>query len=273
MISAAIFVRRLSALAAAAVIIGLPVGALARGVGDASPCARATLASSRTHARLTPCTTPRHRVIVETTYYQNASKIGGTALAAYPEVRVRYGLLDRLEAFYDAPSEIAQSGLAGAGIYTMTRGGFGMKYRLFDAGNAAVALSAESHPPLSAFANTELVPLSDVHLSVDWSGAGAMQYTASAGLLNYASTDEPGHRTSPLLALSATRALRGRNFVTAELSLQSAAFLGASAQSGATIAFAHAVSKRLLVNLELGSTFNQSGDSKPHYLGFGAIIH
>ncbi|MDE2480897.1 MAG: hypothetical protein KGN02_01745 [bacterium] len=247
--------------------------AIAREAAHATPCAAATLAASRTHARLTPCTAPYHRAIVETTYYQNASRAGGTALAAYPEVRVRYGILRNAELFYDASSEIAKSGVAGAGIYTMTHPGIGVKLHLADLGNAALSLSAESHPPLSALANTELVPMSDVHLSANWSGIHAMQYTLSAGMLNYASTDEPGHRVSPLLAFSATHALSSRNFVTGEFALQSASFLGASAQSSATLAFAHVWTNRVLVNLELGSTFNQSGDSKPHYLGFGFIVH
>ncbi len=206
-------------------------------------------------------------------YYQNASKAGGTALAAYPEVRVRYGVLAHLEAFYDAPSEIAKSGLRGAGVYTMTHPGLGLKLHVADLGDAAVSLTAESHPPMSALANTDLIPLSDVHLSANWSGADAMQYTAMAGLLNYASNDESGHRSTPLVALSATHTLPHDNFLTGEYALQSASSIGASAQSSVTIAFAHAVSHRLLLNVEIGSAFNQSDNSKPHYLGFGATLH
>ena len=82
------------------------------------PCAGSSLQdlASRTHAKATPCVAPRHRFILETTYYQNASRIGGSALAAYPEARIRYGMAPRLELFVDTPSEIAKSGERGRGI-------------------------------------------------------------------------------------------------------------------------------------------------------------
>jgi hypothetical protein len=38
-----------------------------------------------THAKVNPCVVGRGHSVIDITYYQNASSVGGTALAAYPE--------------------------------------------------------------------------------------------------------------------------------------------------------------------------------------------
>src|SRR5271170_4123757 len=42
-----------------------------------------------------PCATAPGTLLIEALYYQNASSVGGTALAAYPLLRLRTGIVNR----------------------------------------------------------------------------------------------------------------------------------------------------------------------------------
>lgn len=240
----------------------------------AIPCSDGSLGSvaSRTHAKLTPCVAKRHTLIVETTYYQNASRVGGTALAAYPEARIRYGIAPRLEAFVDSPSEIAKSGQRGAGIYFMTQTGVGIKYELGRTRNVAYSLSAESHPQLGALANLNLVPLSDVHISANRSVGRGIEFGAEAGVINYDNTHHTHLRSSALISASITKAMTSRTWLTIELASQSNVYSKSRAQSSGVFSISHMLSQRILFGLELGSAFNAQRNSKPHYLGAGFTI-
>ncbi len=55
--------------------------------------------ANTSHARMTPCIVRPGRIVIESMYYQNASSVGGTALAAYPEPTFRIGLAPRLVGF------------------------------------------------------------------------------------------------------------------------------------------------------------------------------
>ena len=102
-----------------------------------------------------PCTVAPGGLLVESLYLQDASRVGGTALAVYPLFRLRTGVTDRLEAFVDTPSQIAESGHGGAGLYPTTRLGFGLNYTLVEGDRLAIALGAEQLPPISHFATTQ----------------------------------------------------------------------------------------------------------------------
>ncbi len=52
--------------------------------------------ANTSHARMSPCIVRRGQLVIESMYYQNASKEGGTALAAYPEATFRVGLSPRV---------------------------------------------------------------------------------------------------------------------------------------------------------------------------------
>ena len=62
-----------------------------------------------------PCATAPGSVLIEMLYFRNASRVGGTALAAYPLVRIQTGIVRNLEFVLDTPSQVAMSGEAGAG--------------------------------------------------------------------------------------------------------------------------------------------------------------
>jgi hypothetical protein len=94
-----------------------------------------------------PCAVAPGSVLVETVYYQNASRAGGTALAAYPLVRFETGIVRNLELVLDAPSQIAESGLAGAGLYPTTHAGYGLNYTFASNARLAASFGAELVPP------------------------------------------------------------------------------------------------------------------------------
>jgi hypothetical protein len=229
-------------------------------------------AASRTHTQKPPRAIRPHRVIFESAYYQNASKAGGTALAEFPEARVRYGALQNLEVFYDAPSEIAKSGLKGTGVYYKTHSGYGMNYEIARTGLVSYSLSGEINPPLSALANTRLKPASDVDIAATWFLGSFMQYKAQVGTLDY--TEDSGrtrHRSSPMAALFATRSFDTKTFFTAGFDEQSRAYFGTGAQTSGIVGVRRELSQQTLVNVEVGSAFNAAGRSKPHYLAFGFV--
>ena len=98
-----------------------------------------------------PCSAAPGTLLIETLYFQNASSMGGTALAAYPLVRLRTGLTRRLELVVDPPSQVAESGLRGRGLYPTTLFGYGLNYALTSSGRSASALGVELSPPSSRF--------------------------------------------------------------------------------------------------------------------------
>ncbi|MGC8484450.1 MAG: hypothetical protein ACP5O6_02255 [Candidatus Baltobacteraceae bacterium] len=226
--------------------------------------------ASRTHGKVNACIATLHRFILETTYYQNASRLGGTALAAYPEARIRYGLAPRIEAFIDYPSEIAKSGDRGTGVYFMTGAGVGAKVGLGEFHHAYFSISGEEHPPLAALANTAIVPDSLYNLYANWSPARTWLLGASLGSYSYTQSNLGyAHVVTPTGAFSVSHDLNARYGLTAELSTQSVAAYGGSAQTTGTIGIQRVINPRLLFSLEIGTAFNASAGSKPHYLGFG----
>ncbi len=254
------------------------VGAAHAGAATQTPAVACSGASLRdvadhSHAKMTPCVTPHGRVIVETTYYQNASRIGGTALAAFPEARIRYGLFPRFEFFVDTPSEIAKSGKQGRGVYLMTQTGLGGKIELARSHGVVYSFSAESHPPLGALANLNLVPLSDLHLSANASVSHRREFGFEAGLINYETVYRQHFRPSFLAAASMTQALDARTSLTFELANQSNVYFRSRAQTSAVVSAGRLLNSHLLFNVELGDAFNAAGNSKPHYLGAGFTIH
>ena len=237
-------------------------------------CRASVAAAHRSHSRLGACTTPKHRTIVETTYYQNASRVGGTALAAYPEARVRYGVASNVELFYDTPSEIAKSGLHGLGIYAMQRSGPGANVELGQRGDLTYGVSGEIHPPLDALENLRFIPRDQTDLNASWMSSTSTEFAAQLGAITFETPRlrrDRGDATTS--ALAATRALTYNTTVTAELETQSRALYGALAQTSGIASVQRALSRHLLSNVEIGTAFNAAGNSKPHYLGAGFSLH
>ncbi len=225
------------------------------------------LVGSHTHGKRSACIVKPHRAMVETTYYQNASKVGGSALAAFPEMRLRYGLARHIELFVDPPSEIAKSGLRGTGIYFMSRIGLGAKVELPPLQGIATSLSLESHPPLEAMAYLKTFPLFDMHLDSSVSLQPNLTANVEVGTLAFRQYGMASRMLGYHEAFSLTRALGSSFALTGELRSQSRVAFGSAAQSTGTLALSRLVAKHVLANIEIGTAFNATGNSKPHYFG------
>jgi hypothetical protein len=230
--------------------------------------------ANTSHARMTPCLVKRGSVVIESMYYQNASSIGGTALAAYPEATVRIGLGNRLELFIDTPSDVAKSGDAGLGVFYFTHPGFGLKAQLSSGKTFASSFSLESSPRLNALAHLSLIPVGEAQFTGSWiSSRSNIVLSAQAGAFWFRQRGM-GHeqRTAATFALAVTAPIMRRTWLTLQLRSLSVAAMNSSAQSTGTMSIQHEIGRNVLANVQLGTAFNAAGHSKAHYLGFGFTI-
>jgi hypothetical protein len=230
--------------------------------------------ANTTHARATPCVVTRGHVVIETMYYQNASREGGTALAAYPEATFRVGVSPRLELFVDAPSDIAKSGTHGEGVFYFTHPGFGLKALLSSSSTFASSLSLETRPQLHALAHMSLLPMADATLTAAWMPRRSnVIITGQVGAFWFQQRGM-GHsqKTAATFALAVTAPIMRKTWLTLQLRSLSVAAMNSSAQSTGTMSLQHEIGRNVLANLQLGTAFNAAGHSKAHYLGVGFTI-
>lgn len=248
----------------------LPKGPPVRAICDQSLRSIA----NTTHARATPCVVTRGHVVIETMYYQNASREGGTALAAYPEATFRIGLTPRLELFIDAPSDVAKSGTEGQGIFYFTHPGYGLKAALSNSSTFAASLSVETRPQLHALAHMSLLPMADATLTASWMPRHSnLIITGQAGAFWFQQRGM-GHaqKTAATFALAVTTPIMSKTWLTLQLRSFSVAAINSSAQSTGTLSLQHEIGRNVLANVQLGTAFNAAGHSKAHYLGVGFTI-
>ncbi|HEX8805584.1 MAG TPA: hypothetical protein VF741_01500 [Candidatus Aquilonibacter sp.] len=243
----------------------------------ATSCALATLPlgaqAAMTHAAACTishtqhCVVKTHRVAISTTYYQNASRVGGTALAGYPLLRAVYGVAPNAELFYDAPNELAVS--SHGAHYEMVHSGIGAQGTIAQTGDMALMLTAESRPPLSPLANLYVSPLADVHATATWSTLDGSDIAAQVGTLNYIATNRGHRRSSMFDTLSATTPIATGTWLAGEIGTQSNATYASAGQTRGTASIKRSIGNDALFKVDLGTTLNASGGSKPHYLGAG----
>jgi hypothetical protein len=269
-------IRSLAALCVAALLcVGIaPAAQRARAANVQSLCSGALRnVADKTHAKINACIAPQGRFILQTTYYQNASKVGGTALAAYPEATLRYGLTENVELYMDVPSDIAKSGQRGAGVFYFTHPGFGVKVRLAHAMRSAYAISFETRPPLDAMAHLSLLPQAEAALTGDWRLTSRWSVQAQAGALRFRQRGMPGdEQTAAIFSAAANYDLSKRTTVAVQLRSLSAAAIRSSAQSMGTLGIVQELNDRAIFRVELGTAFNAAGHTKAHYLGAGFTI-
>jgi hypothetical protein len=226
-----------------------------------------THAAACTKAHAQQCMVKRHHVVVSTMYYQNASKVGGTALAGYPLLRAGYGVASNAEVFYDAPSELAIS--SHGGHYEMAHSGIGAQGTIAQAGDMVLMLTAESRPPLSPLSNLYVLPLSDVHMTAAWTTLDGSNLAAQVGTLNYIATNR-GHRRSSIFdTFSATAPIASQTWFTGVVGMQSNATWGSAGETRGIASVKHSIGADSVFNVDLGTALNAAGGSKPHYLGAG----
>jgi hypothetical protein len=217
-----------------------------------------------------PCATARGDVTIETLYFQNASRVGGTALAAYPMVRVRTGVLRRLEAVLDAPSQVAESGLNGAGQYPMTHLGYGLNYTALASARLAAGFGAEFVPPASLFAVTQAQPK---YVFDATAGYRLSRRATVSALATGASSHSVGfERVFPSLALRETYDTSATTQISTDLGARIVT-RHERAQSFGDVAVNERLRKNLGFSVGLGTAFNPINDTKAHYLASGFNLH
>jgi hypothetical protein len=97
-----------------------------------------------------PCVVGDDGVLLESGYYQNASSVGGSAIAEYPDAELRVGFARALEVMLDPETQIDRSGNHGKGFFTTSDPGLGLKWQLADQPNGAYDFGAEVNPPETA---------------------------------------------------------------------------------------------------------------------------
>jgi hypothetical protein len=213
-----------------------------------------------------PCAVAPGTFIAEATYLQNASSVGGTAVASYPVLTLRTGITKDLGFIFNAPSEIAESGDHGLGLFLPTHLGYGLTYTASETDRSAIGVFTEVLPPVSRFSPNQtqskytLGATSDFEITPKFTlgFAGAETSSASVGFDRILPSGAltAAYSTSPATQVSTDLGTRvaGRHSIT---------------QSYSDVGIGQAFSKHFVVKVGLGTTFNSVGNTKPHYLASG----
>ena len=213
-----------------------------------------------------PCAVKPGTVLFEATYLQNASAVGGTALAAYPMLDIRTGIVPHLEIVAHAPSQIAESGPHGLGLYPTTHFGYGARYTVAQSSKSAVAILGEVLPPTSRFDPTHvqsryLLAVTseyavDKKITLGFAGSGLSSQTAGLGRVLPSFVFKTAYDATPTTQIATdigTRILTRHGV----------------AQSFGDISVNQSLHKRTIFNVGLGTTFNPVSNSKAQYLASG----
>lgn len=213
-----------------------------------------------------PCAVDPGTLIVEMLYYQNASRVGGTALAAYPLFRLRTGIVKHLEALIDTPSQIAMSGLDGAGLYPTTHPGYGLNYTFASNARMAAAFGVEVLPPSSRFVVDQSQPKYVLSLTA---GYRLNPHTTLSGMVTGSSSRNVGfERVTPGVAFRLAFDAGPRTQISTDLGSRITQRHGA-AQSYGDVAVNQRLRKSVTFAIGLGTTFNVVSNAKAHYLASG----
>jgi hypothetical protein len=213
-----------------------------------------------------PCTLAPGGFLFETLYYQNASKVGGTALAAFPLLQVRAGVFRRVDLVLDAPSQIAESGLRGAGVFPRSHASYGARYLFAQMPRFALTASFAVSPPASLYAPNEqqakyvfdIVAAYKVTPGFTLRGVTQAATSRSVGI----------GQIFPADALGADLALGGLTLFSTDVGARTVT-QRARAQAFTDASVKRMVAKKLMVDVGVGTAFNSVASSKAHYLAAG----
>jgi hypothetical protein len=217
-----------------------------------------------------PCATPRGKVEADVTYLQNASVYGGTALAAYPYLSLRTGIAKNLEVMVQAPSQIAESGPRGLGLYPRTHPGYGLRYTVAQSQRFGLAVVAQSMPPLSPFTPPSqqqpkyLVGATAEYVVNSKWALGLSSTLTSSGVVG-------AEHLLPTNTAKIAYNMTPRTQISTDLGAQETMYRG-QAQSFGAITVNQKLRKNLNFNVALGTAFNPVANTKAHYLSSGFNI-
>jgi hypothetical protein len=229
----------------------------------------------RALADTTPCTLAKHHSMLEVGYFQNASAVGGTALAAYPLIHVRYGITDRTQIFIDPATAIAKSGLRGQGIYTWGRTGVGVKYQLSNEVNHAVSASIDYTPQPDVTASLYTRERFQAAMQYRYVITNKTSANLSFGDTFFSQQNVHGNGQSSLFArLAVSQGISPNMSVSALVGRDAHMTVSSEPQTQLGVTVQDRLSPNSVGDVELGSALNPSGETKAHYLGFGyALLH
>jgi hypothetical protein len=213
-----------------------------------------------------PCATAPGTVVAETTYIQNASRVGGTALATYPMITLRTGLTRNLAFDLDPPSEVAESGERGLGVYVPTHLGYGLSYTAAETSRMAVAMFTSLLPPVNRFAPSLVQPKYALGLTSAY--ALGSRYSLGFSGQETSSATHGFDRIQPSGALSADYDASADTQISTDVGTRVNG-RRALAQSYGDVAVDKSLAKHFIFKVGLGTTFNPVANSKPHYLASG----
>jgi len=212
------------------------------------------------------CPVAAGTLLLESLYYQNASRTGGSALAAYPMFRLREGLTGRTELVLDTPSQIAESGLDGAGLYPRSSPGFGVNYAFAETSHAALGLGVEDRPPSSLFATN----LSQPKYAVDVTSLYRLTQTVSLDALVAGETSRTlgVERVLPAMDLGVGYDFAPDTELSTDLGTR---FVRRRAhwQGFGDFSITQLLRKNLAFDTGIGTTFNPVSNAKAHYIAAG----
>jgi hypothetical protein len=215
------------------------------------------------------CSLPSNGALVKSLYYQNASKVGGSALAAYPLVDVLAGVTDRTEVLVDTPSQLAESGPNGTGLYPTTSPGFGLNYELAQSSNAALKIGLEDRPPLSPFTTNATQAAYALSVASLYRVSEAVAFDGSVtGLVTRVRGSE---RMLPTMNLGVSYDVAPSTQVATDLGSRALARFGRVQKFG-DLSVTHVLHKNLAFDTGLGTAFNAMSNAKAHYLSAGLDI-
>ena len=262
--------RRSGSVRLPLILAATAVPALA-GQTEPSLCARPNFFSVVDDTAVLPalCPVEHGRALVDATYFQNASAVGGTALAAFPLVRLRAGIADRLEAFIDTPSSVAESLLGGAELNPTTHLGYGLVYLLHANRRSELSGDIAAVPQLSQFATSGGQEKYRLDLS---SGYLAMPRITLRAAVGVETRHDAGFGTVQPRSILGTDITPTRS---TRLALDVGTHLGSRsgvAQSFGDAALIWRAQRSVSLAVGLGTTFNASGGTKPHYFSTGVTL-
>ena len=212
-----------------------------------------------------PCVTQRGSVVAESTYIQNASAVGGTNYAAYPMLDLRTGLFPHIEFAFHSPSQVAESGPRGIGLYPMTHVGYGLRFAAIAEPRLAVAVTTDVLPPMSRFSpnQTQSRYVFGVTSAYELTPRFAMAFAASgtsSGVVGFA-------RFLPAQIVKATYTIGSGTEILADVGSREPA--RRAPQNFGDIALNQFLSTHVAFKLGIGTAFNSAMNTKAHYLATG----
>jgi hypothetical protein len=175
----------------------------------------------------------------------------------------------RVEFIADLPSQVAESGLRGAGLYPRSRSGYGFRYRFAETGRSAFAAGLAVVPPASLYAPTETQP----KYALDVASMYRLTRKVTIKEFTQASTSHSigFGGVLPVEALGADIAQSPSMVFSTDVGTR-VVTARARTQSFGEISVKRLLDRKLAFNVGLGTTFNPVANTKAHYLSAGLTL-